>query len=75
LTTEDEPRRTPLHARHVALGAKMVDFAGWDMSGPLATLAVSFSPVKGDYVGRDALLRQQAAYRLILARDYSLITG
>jgi aminomethyltransferase len=25
------PRRTPLHDRHVALGAKMVDFAGWDM--------------------------------------------
>ncbi len=25
------PRRTSLHARHVALGAKIVDFAGWDM--------------------------------------------
>jgi len=24
-------RRTPLHARHVRLGAKMVDFNGWDM--------------------------------------------
>ncbi len=23
--------RTPLHARHVALGARMVDFGGWDM--------------------------------------------
>ena len=23
--------RTPLYARHVALGARMVDFAGWDM--------------------------------------------
>jgi aminomethyltransferase len=26
-----ELRRTPLHERHVALGAKMVEFAGWHM--------------------------------------------
>ena len=25
------PQKTPLHATHVALGARMVDFAGWDM--------------------------------------------
>jgi aminomethyltransferase len=25
------PRRTPLHERHVAAGAKLVDFAGWEM--------------------------------------------
>jgi aminomethyltransferase len=25
------PRRTPLHERHLELGARMVDFAGWDM--------------------------------------------
>src|SRR5690554_4127850 len=25
------PSHTPLHAVHVALGAKMVDFGGWDM--------------------------------------------
>jgi len=43
------------------------------MSSSLATFAVSFSPVKGDYIGREALLRQHAAYRRILARDYSLI--
>jgi aminomethyltransferase len=24
-------RRTPLHDRHVALGARMIDFGGWDM--------------------------------------------
>ncbi|MDD2874705.1 MAG: glycine cleavage system protein T, partial [Azoarcus sp.] len=24
-------RQTPLHATHVAAGARMVDFAGWDM--------------------------------------------
>ena len=27
----EEIRRTPLHARHVALGARMVEFAGWEM--------------------------------------------
>ena len=25
------PRKTPLHDRHVELGARMVDFAGWEM--------------------------------------------
>ena len=41
-------------------------------SSPLAQFAVSFSPVKGDYMGRAALLRQQEAYRRILAGDFSL---
>ncbi len=41
-------------------------------SSPLAQFAVSFSPAKGDYVGRAALLRQQEAYRRILAGDSSL---
>jgi glycine hydroxymethyltransferase len=27
----DEVKTTPLHATHIAMGAKMVDFAGWDM--------------------------------------------
>ena len=43
------------------------------MSCPLATFAVSFSPRKGDYVGRAALERQHAAYARILSRDYSLL--
>ncbi len=40
---------------------------------PMAAFAVSFSAVKGDFVGREALMQQQAAYRRILARDYSLM--
>ena len=24
-------KRTPLYARHLALGAKLVDFGGWDL--------------------------------------------
>ena len=43
------------------------------MSCPLATFAVSFSPRKGEYVGRAALERQHAAYARILSRDYSLL--
>ena len=42
-------------------------------SSPLSSFAVSFSSVKGDYVGREAFLRQQVAYQHILKRDYSLI--
>ncbi|HEY5530096.1 MAG TPA: glycine cleavage system protein T, partial [Thermoleophilia bacterium] len=41
------------------------------MSSPLAAFAVSFSPLKGSYVGCAALERQHGAYRKILARDYS----
>ncbi len=44
------------------------------LSSPLAQFAVSFSAVKGDYIGRPALLRQQEAYRRILAGQFSLIT-
>ncbi|HJW75431.1 MAG TPA: glycine cleavage system protein T, partial [Thermoleophilia bacterium] len=40
---------------------------------PLAKLAVSFSPLKGDYIGRATLQRQRDAYVRIVARDYSLI--
>ncbi len=42
------------------------------MSCPLGAFAVSFSPLKGDYVGREALARQHAAYAHILRRDWSL---
>jgi aminomethyltransferase len=42
-------------------------------SSPLASFAVSFSPIKGDFVGRAALLRQHAALQRILARDFSLV--
>jgi len=39
---------------------------------PLAKAAVSFSPLKGAYVGRQALLCQRAAFERISYRDYSL---
>ena len=31
MTDDANPQKTPLHDRHVAAGAKMVDFAGWEM--------------------------------------------
>jgi aminomethyltransferase len=36
-------------------------------------IAVSFSPLKGDYVGHAALARQHEAFKRIMYRDYSLI--
>jgi aminomethyltransferase len=40
---------------------------------PLAKFAVSFSPLKGDFLGRDSLAMQHEAFKRILTRDYSLI--
>ncbi|HSH68481.1 MAG TPA: hypothetical protein VK997_01090, partial [Deferrisomatales bacterium] len=41
-------------------------------SQPMAKNAVSFSPLKGNYIGRAALLRQHAAFERITYRDTSL---
>jgi aminomethyltransferase len=38
---------------------------------PLAKFGVSFSPLKGDFVGRHALTRQYGAFRKHLFRDFS----
>jgi aminomethyltransferase len=40
---------------------------------PLAKFAVSFSPLKGDFLGRGRLAMQHEAFKKILSRDYSLI--
>jgi aminomethyltransferase len=39
----------------------------------LAKVAVSFSPLKGDFIGKTALLKQFEAFKLIQDRDYSRI--
>ncbi len=39
-------------------------------ASPLACFAVSFSPLKGKFVGKDALLSQFIAYRRILDHDF-----
>jgi aminomethyltransferase len=43
------------------------------MSCPLARFAVSFSPLKGNFVGRPELAKQYEALKKIMFRDYSLI--
>ncbi len=40
---------------------------------PLARFAVSFSPLKGDFIGRDALMMQFEAYKWILDRDFRYV--
>lgn len=40
-------------------------------SVPLARFAVSFSPQKGDFIGREALSEQYEAYKRIMNRDFS----
>ncbi len=40
---------------------------------PIGKSAVSFSPLKGEFIGRAALEKQFAAYSKIIARDYSAI--
>jgi len=42
-------------------------------SCPLAKFAVSFSPLKGQFLGREALAKQYEAFKKIIFRDYSLI--
>jgi len=41
-------------------------------SCPLAKFAVSFSDLKGDFMGRKELAKQHEAFKRILRRDYSL---
>jgi len=43
------------------------------MACPLSKFAVSFSPLKGEFVGRTELARQFKALGKIIIRDYSLI--
>ncbi len=43
------------------------------MACPLSKFAVSFSSLKGDFIGREALTRQQAALKQILSGDFSRI--
>src|SRR6059058_1322500 len=41
-------QRTPLHDRHVALGARMVDFAGWEMPVQYEGVAQEHRAVRAD---------------------------
>src|ERR671937_1726502 len=41
-------QRTPLHARHIALGARMVPFAGWEMPVQYKGVIPEHRAVRGD---------------------------
>ena len=41
----------------------------------LSKFAVSFSDLKGDFIGKQALLKQQSAFKRIIDHDYSDISG
>ena len=41
------PLRTPLYDHHVALGARLVDFAGWDMPVQYTSIAEEHQAVRG----------------------------
>ena len=45
-------KRTPLYARHAALGAKLVDFGGWDMRDRLPAGAERRHPRQGPGLDR-----------------------
>ena len=73
-------KKTPLHARHRALGARMVEFGGWDMPVDYGGLAEEHLAVRTraglfdvshmgeiEVAGRDAL----AAVQLITSNDVS----
>lgn len=45
-TPADIPRRTPLYSRHVALGARIVPFGGWEMPLQYAGIAAEHEAVR-----------------------------
>ncbi len=47
MTTDTGLRHTPLYDRHVALGAKMVPFAGWEMPIQYAGIVAEHRAVRG----------------------------
>jgi aminomethyltransferase len=61
----------PLYGHELGLDAERKEIPV--LAYPVARLAVSFSPLKGDFVGRAALTRQHEAYKRIIVRDYSAI--
>jgi aminomethyltransferase len=53
-----------------------LDLEGHEMpllAFPMSKLALSFSPLKGDFVGRSSLMKQFEAFEKVMRRDFSLI--
>jgi aminomethyltransferase len=61
----------PLYGHELGLGPEGDETPVF--ASNLARFAVSFSPLKGDWVGREVLTRQFEAFRRIVDRDFSRI--
>jgi aminomethyltransferase len=61
----------PLYGHELGLGPDGAEIPIF--SCDLARFAVSFSPLKGDFAGKQPLMKQFEAYKRIVDRDYSLI--
>ncbi|KPU45974.1 aminomethyltransferase [Oxobacter pfennigii] len=59
----------PLYGHELGLDVEGIEIPIF--SCPLAKFAVSFANVKGNYIGREALLKQFEAFQKILKRDFS----
>ncbi|MFO7985720.1 MAG: hypothetical protein R6U38_07630, partial [Desulfatiglandaceae bacterium] len=59
----------PLYGHELGMDRDGQEIPIW--ASPLARFAVSFSPLKGDFYGREALKRQHEAYKRIVAGDSS----
>src|SRR5581483_10782633 len=77
-------RRTPLHDRHVALGARMVDFAGWEMPQQYSSVREEQAAVRTaaalfdvSHMGRADLVGERAGEFLqrLLTNDVSTIAS
>jgi len=61
----------PLYGHELGLGSDGAEIPIFACD--LARFAVSFSPLKGEFIGKQPLLRQFEAFKKIVDRDYSLI--
>ena len=61
----------PLYGHELGLDVEGKEIPVFAM--PLSRFAVSFSPLKGDFIGRAALARQYEALKRIIDQDYGLI--
>jgi aminomethyltransferase len=61
----------PLYGHELGLDPEGKEIPAY--ASMLARYSVSFSPLKGEFIGREALTRQYEAFKRIVDRDYSLI--
>jgi aminomethyltransferase len=59
----------PLHGHELGLDPEGKEIPAF--ASDLSRFGVSFSPLKGDYVGRDALAKQFRAFKNIMDRDFT----